>query len=57
MTERDILELKLDIYKTMLAYTLSNDSSYIVDEIKKIEGQLELLHRQLLRTALGLPKK
>ena len=57
MTERDILEFKLDIYKTILSYTLSNDSSYIADEIKKIEGQLELLHRQLLRTALGLPKE
>ena len=40
---RELLELKLEIYQKILAYTLSNDSSYIVDEIKRIEAQLELI--------------
>lgn len=41
--DKELLELKLEIYQKILAYTLSNDSSYIVDEIKRIEAQLELI--------------
>ena len=40
---KELLELKLEIYQKILAYTLSNDSSYIVDEIKRVEAQLELI--------------
>lgn len=42
---KELLELKIDIYQKVLAYTLSNDSSYIVDEIKKIEAQLEIINK------------
>lgn len=41
--DKELLELKLEIYQKILAYTLSNDSSYIVDEIKRIEAKLELI--------------
>lgn len=41
--DKELLELKLEIYQKILAYTLSNDSSYIVDEIKRIEAQLDLI--------------
>ena len=42
---KELLELKIDIYQKVLPYTLSNDSSYIVDEIKKIEAQLEIINK------------
>ena len=41
--DKELLELKLEICQKILAYTLSNDSSYIVDEIKRIEAQLDLI--------------
>lgn len=41
--DKELLELKLEIYQKILAYTLSNDSSHIVDEIKRIEAQLDLI--------------
>ena len=43
---KELLELKLDIYQKILAYTLINDSIYIVDEIKKIEAQLEIINKE-----------
>ena len=41
--DKELLELKLEIYQKILAYTLSNNNSYIYDEIKRIEAQLDMI--------------
>ena len=41
--DKELLELKLEIYQKILDYTLSSDNNYIADEIKKNEALLEAI--------------
>ena len=41
--DKELLELKLEIYQKILDYTLSSDNKNIVDEIKKNEALLEAI--------------